>query len=308
MSDRQSLPTLLCGLAVLCMFGSAAAAKTDLIEPFRELQIDPATLTLESKLYHQGDVVVRASLRRPATTRIEEDRRIDLNGFTLTIPKDTLLTERSFVRAPKSRLLSDAGRFGMPSTGILFCNADRLALGPFSSGDNLKPFKGLACLIDDNRDGKFEAVTFIGFFSAREVGPVSLSPLAYEAMPGAMVPDHIDMIFQRFSGNYLYLKPVLYGKDGKQGSIRMYTDERVSALTDYADGCLINAPSDATTPSTILGTILTVKDADAVAQSFRATIAAQAFAKPLTAQVSGHQLISDWIPETLSRCGDKQRR
>jgi hypothetical protein len=307
--NHRRFPYLLFGLAALCLLSSVAQAKTDLIEPPRELQIDPATLTVDGKTYHRADVVVRALLRRPATTRTEEDRTIDLHGFSVIVPKGTVLTERAFIRAPNPRMFSKADGVGTPSKGAVFCNDDRFALGPFTSGDNLTPFKALACLIDGDRDGAFEAVTFIGFFSAREVGPVPLTPLAYRAVPGAFVPgDHVDLVFNRFSGKYIYLKPILYDSEGKHGSIRMYTDERGSLLTSYSDGCLINAPSDAAAPSTVLGATLTVSNADPVAQSFSASIMPKAMATPLTAQVSNYQLITDWVPYSLARCGDKQDR
>lgn len=307
MPSRFRQRGLMSAVAMLCFIGSSAHAKTDLIAPFRELRLDPATVTAEARTFHQGDVVVRAMLRRPATTRTDEERTIDLKGFSITLPKGTLLTERSFIRAPNPRLFSKADGNGTPLSGALFCNDDRFALGPFTSGDDLSPFKALACLIDSNRNGVFDQVTFIGFFSAREVGPVPLMPLAYSAVPGAFVTgDHVDLVFQRFKGRDLYLKPVLYDSDGKHGSIRFYTDERGNMLTSYGDGCLLNALSDSVAPSTMLGATVTVSDADPAAQSFRAAVVPMALGRPLRAQASGYQLTTDWIPRMLTRCGDRQ--
>jgi hypothetical protein len=295
---------------VLFLCGSVAQARIEMRAPFREIQIDPTSLTSE-KTYHPGDVVLRARLRRPASTQTLEDRVIDLNGFTVTLPKDTALTEMSFMRTPNPRMFSKADGVGTVSTGMVFCNNDRFALGPFT-GDKLSPLKAIACLIDGDQDGVFEAVTFvelysveaIGFF-VREVGPVPLTPLAYQPVPGQFVPEErVDLVFQRFSGKDLYLKPLLFDKSGKHGSIRMYTDERRTVLTNYERGCLVNAQTGSVSPSSLLGVEMVVSNSDPIGLSFTASLA-KANAEPSFAYVSSHQSDGEFLPQMMARCGER---
>ena len=282
---------------------SPAFGKTDLISAFREVRIDPTTLTT-GKVFHVGDVVLRVALRRPPTVRTSEARTIDLYGFMVTVPKGTVLQEDTYIRAPDPRIFSKRDGVGTPSHGSVFCSLDRIALGPFTSGSNLAPFKAVPCLLDTNADGIFDGITFIGQFSAREAGPLTIDPLPYNSIAGDFPPtDHVDMMFVKLHKGSVVLKPFLYDLDGRHKTIRMYTTEHGALVTDYSWGCLMTTPSNPGAPAAMLGATVAISDADPVGQSFRGTIT-KSGQSAIGAQVSPNQLIFDWLPSKSAPCGD----
>jgi hypothetical protein len=128
-------------------------------------------------------------------------------------------------------------------------------------------------------------------------------PLAYQATPGAFVPDErIDLIFQKFTGNYIDLNAILFTGGHPHSSFRTYTTEKAYTLTDYARDCLINALSNPASPTRLLGVGFRASDIDVAGQTFRGSF--ESIPVPFAAYVAEDQLISDWIPDSV-RCGDK---
>lgn len=288
----------------LLILPSALHAKTDLLSPFREVEIDPASLAPGGRVFHVGDVVLTAKLRGAPTVRTSQARTVDVFGFMVTIPKGTLLTEFTNIRSPEPRMFSKRDGVGTRSQGSTFCNLERLALGPFTSGDARQSFKGIACFLDENRDGIFEQVSFIGQFSRREAGPVTVEPLQYQVIPGDYTSENrIDMVFAKFDKNAVVLKPVLHDLDGRHNAIRMYTNEHDNMVTEYSWGCLMATPSNTLAATTLLGATISISNPDEVGATFQGVIARSAKSHTL-AQVSPYRLVSDWIPNLSAPCGD----
>lgn len=294
-------------LATLCSSAVHAGSRdmTNLVPPMRELRIDTTILPpAEGKVYHPHDVVLRAFVRGPSSIVLSEARTIDLNGFPVSLAKGTRLVQRALMRSKRQGWFTFDSGVGAAATGEVFCTADRLALGPFTSGDNTGAFKALACLIDDDRDGTFDHATFVGPNGAREVGPVAIQPMVYELIPGAFTDDRVELTFDRFIKNKLYLKTTFFDSEGKHSAyLEFDVNEGRGRTISYGHGCYVNAPTASGSPTQLLGVRTTISDVDPTGLSFHASF-------KNTAQRSFAYIISsatkyDWIPGGGQYCSDE---
>lgn len=286
--------------AVLCGTSAYAGSRnmTNLVPPLRELRIDPTVLPpAEGKTYHIGDVVLRAYVREPSSVVLSETRTIDLNGFSVTLAKGTRLIQRALMRSKRQGWFTFDSGVGAEAAGDVFCTTDRLALGPFTSGENTNPFKALACLIDIDKNGSFDQATFVGPYGAREAGPVPVPPLAYELIPGSFNYNRVELTFDRLSKNGVYLKTTFFDPEGKHSAyLEFDVNEGLGYLISYSHGCTINASATRQLTPQLLGTRMSLISVDAIGLSFRASI--EVMPQANFAYVVPSATKYDWVPSS----------
>lgn len=307
MRSRKIVGNVIAALFV-SVLATTALAKTSPIQLSRELRIDPASLSGSPRTFRPDDAIVSLWPRQPASAVLDEALAVDVYGFRIVLAKGLALTERSFVRSPNARMFSKRDGYGGAIKGLVLCNDERLALGPFVSGEDVSAFKGVPCFIDRDRDGVFEAVTFIGLLSGRELGPVPIAPVAYALKPGEFTPrERIDLVFKRLDGDRAFVKPVLFDAAGRHGTMLLFTDERGFVATDYFRGCLIAAPSGPRGPAELLGIQFRIEAVDTVAGAVLGSVTPSDRARTIHGQIKAGELTStDWLPTNAVRCGDKK--
>lgn len=276
-----------------------ALGKTHLGSPVRDIELAPTSFTSQTTaVYHKGDVVLRVLFPPADTVRLTDAVGATLSGFSLAVPAGTVLQEVSYSTSPTAKMFSKADGRAATFAGRVFCTLDDASFGPFLAPDAMGHFRAVICLIDADRDSRFEAISLVQPWTGREIGAVPIGNVIYSALTGkADGSEGFDLLLDSVTQDRLRFSTKHYIGGKKQGYGRLFVSSGNGPIRNVSAGCSFDVKKSPRF-DTGLGVSLMVSNKDVANGSFEGQLV------PNGDRVVGiSDVYGEWVPSSFVRCG-----